>query len=106
IEGFADRLEYDGRKDLLQMFNSGRLTKGEDEVVGDYISYNAKTEFFQVIGKPAGTATATEGGRVRAVIQPKQKPTPDSPDAAGAAPTRRESVILKPAPGLERTPGR
>ena len=94
IEGFADRLEYDGKMDMLQMFGVARLLKGTDEVRGDYISYNAKTEFFQVLGggKPAATP-ANPDGRVRAVILPKSKTPPDVKPPTG---TR-----LKPAGSLE-----
>lgn len=108
IEGFADRLEYDGRKDTLQMFALARITKGTDEVRGDYISYNAKTEFFQVVGggKPAGT-DGNPDGRVRATILPKPKPaapgTAVDPNAVAKPGT---SVTLKPAPALERVPNR
>ncbi|CAN0238713.1 unnamed protein product, partial [Phaeothamnion confervicola] len=75
IEGFSERLEYDGKADKMQMFVNARIQRGVDEVRGDYIAYNAVTEFFQVIG--GGKAAATTGnpqGRVRAVIQPKSKP--------------------------------
>ncbi len=108
IDGFADRLEYDGRKDLLQMFALARITKGTDEVRGDYISYNAKTEFFQVVGggKPAASSGNPEG-RVRAIILPKTKPgTPGAatdPNPAGKPGT---SLTLKPAPAIDRVPTR
>ena len=108
IDGFADRLEYDGRKDLLQMFALARITKGTDEVRGDYISYNAKTEFFQVVGggKPAATSGNPEG-RVRAIIQPKPKPgapgTATDPNSAGRP---GASLTLKPAPAIDRVPDR
>lgn len=97
IEGFADRLEYDGKKDLLQMFGVARLTKGTDEVRGDYISYNAKTEFFQVLGggKPAATP-ANPDGRVRAVILPKPKAPPEGQGPVVGTP-------LKPSGTLERS---
>ena len=74
IEGRADRIEYDGRRDLLQMFGAANLMKGQDEVRGEYISYNAKTEFFQVTAgeRPAGAFAAPEG-RVRAIIQPRAR---------------------------------
>jgi lipopolysaccharide export system protein LptA len=78
IEGFSERLEYDGKADKVQMFTNARIQRGGDEVRGDYISYNAVTEFFQVIG--GGKSVASPGnpqGRVRAVIQPK--PKPDTP---------------------------
>jgi lipopolysaccharide export system protein LptA len=94
IDGFAERLEFDGRRDLLQMFNSSRLVKGTDEVRGDYISYNAKTELFQVIGggKPAATP-ANPDGRVKAVILPKPRtPKDGAPPATGST--------LKPTPEL------
>ena len=87
IDGFADRLEYDGRKDQLQMFSAAKLTKGTDEVRGDYISYNAKTEFFQVLGSgKAATSANDPNARVRAVIQPKPKvPAGQAPGAAADA---------------------
>lgn len=95
IDGFAERLEYDSRKDLLQMFSAARLTKGADEVRGDYISYNAKTEFFQVMSntRPVATTGSRADGRVRAVIQPKPRtPAPGAP-ASG--------VELKSSGGLD-----
>ena len=50
-----------------------RLRRGQDELRGAQISYNANTEFYRVIGQPNAQSPA---GRVRAVIRPK--PTPDS----------------------------
>ncbi|HEX4985630.1 MAG TPA: lipopolysaccharide transport periplasmic protein LptA [Burkholderiales bacterium] len=94
IEGYSERLEYDGKADKVQMFTNARIQRGDDEVRGDYISYNAVTEFFQVIG--GGKSAATSGnphGRVRAVIQPKPK--------AGAAPSAPGSVELKPSESVE-----
>jgi len=77
IEGWAERIEYDGRAETMQMFNRAQLKRGQDEVRGNYISYDSRTEFFQVTG--SGTKTAAPdnaGGRVRAVIQPKSKEKP------------------------------
>lgn len=87
IDGFADRLEYDGRKDQLQMFSAAKLTKGTDEVQGDYISYNAKTEFFQVLGSGKAAASPNDpNARVRAVIQPKAKTPPGQTGTPAASP--------------------
>ena len=94
IEGFSERLEYDGKADKVQMFTNARIQRGGDEVRGDYISYNAVTEFFQVIG--GGKSAATGGnpqGRVRAVIQPKPKP--------GAPATSPGAVELKPSGSIQ-----
>jgi len=81
VEGFAERIEYDSKADKVQMFNRAHLTKGNDDVRGNYISYDAATEFFRVTGggKQAATAGNPEG-RVRAIIQPKSREkTPDAP---------------------------
>lgn len=77
IEGFAERIEYDGKAERAQMFNRAVMKRGLDEVRGNYISYDATTEFFRVTGggKQAATANNPEG-RVRATIQPKPKVTP------------------------------
>jgi lipopolysaccharide export system protein LptA len=82
IEGWAERIEYDGRADKLQMFNRASMKKtGGDEVHGNYISYDANTEFFQVIGGGSKTASESPDRRVRAVLQPKPKakPAPQPP---------------------------
>lgn len=92
IEGYGERIEYDGKVDKMQMFTNARIQRGGDEVRGDYIAYNAVTEFFQVIG--GGKSTATSGnpqGRVRATIQPKAKPGTEG----GKTP-----LELQPSPGV------
>jgi lipopolysaccharide export system ATP-binding protein len=53
IEGYADRLEYNGKADKVEMFAKAQIRRGTDEVRGDYIAYNAATEFFEVIVRPA-----------------------------------------------------
>ena len=74
IEGWSERMEYDGKADKVQLFRKARLKRGQDEVHGDYISYDAINEFFQVTSNSNGTSTETKSdGRVRAVIQPKKK---------------------------------
>lgn len=75
IEGFADRVEFDGVTRQLELIGQARLRRGSDELRGTQISYNANTEFFKVVGQPDAT---TSSGRVRAVIRPKprtEKPT-------------------------------
>lgn len=93
IEGFSERLEYDGKADKVQMFTNARMQRGGDEVRGDYISYNAVTEFFQVIGGGKSATTGNPQGRVRAVIQPKPKP--------GAPAASPGPVELKPSGSVQ-----
>jgi lipopolysaccharide export system protein LptA len=81
VDGVADRIEYDGRVDKVELFNKAVLHRGQDELHGNYISYEAKTDFFLVNGSAAGTSsTPASTGRVKAVIQP---PPPNS-KASGA----------------------
>lgn len=88
IDGYAERIEYDSKAEKLQMFNRAFLKKGNDDVHGNYISYDAANEFFRVVGGGKEAATPNNpDGRVRAVIQPKSK----APPAAGAP------LTLKPA---------
>lgn len=96
IEGWAERIEYDSRANKMEMFNRALMKKGNDEVRGHYISYNANTEFFQVTG--GGTkAAAGSDGRVHAVIQPKPK---DKPAAITPAPSKPAGAAAssQPAP--------
>jgi len=81
IEGWAERIEYDGRADKMQMFDRAMMKKGGDEVIGNYISYDANTEFFQVTGSSQQTASGSDG-RVRAILQPKSKDKPATKPAS------------------------
>jgi lipopolysaccharide export system protein LptA len=92
VEGFAERIEYDGKAERLQMFNRAHMKRGNDEVRGSYISYDQPTEFFRVVGAQDNTAGGASPGRVRAVIQAKNK---DGKPQEPAAP-----IKLKPAPAL------
>jgi lipopolysaccharide export system protein LptA len=89
VEGYAERIEYDSKADKLQMFNRAQLKKSNDDVRGNYISYDATTEFFRVVGGGKQAATPSNPqGRVRAVIQPRVKDLP----AANAAPLPLQSA--------------
>lgn len=94
IEGWANRIEYDGRRDKVELFTNARVRRGQDEVRGSYISYDARTEFYQVKGGPEAVSETNPKGRVRAVIQPKAKtPPPPAPDGLQLKPAE---PALKP----------
>lgn len=91
IEGEAQRLEYKGAEEKVELFVNAKLKRGGDEVRGNYISYNALTEFFEVMGKePGSTAEGSSGGRVRAIIQPRNSnaENPQTPDGDSKGPDR------------------
>ncbi len=94
VEGWGERIEYDSRADKVQLFKRAAMKRGDDDVAGDYISYDGTTEFFQVIG--GGTKAATTNnpeGRVRAVLQPKSK---TKPPAQAPVPLRPSDTIAAP----------
>lgn len=101
IEGWAERIEYDGRSDKVQLFNRASMKKGSDEVRGNYISYDATTEFFQVTGGSTQTS-ATGDGRVRAVIQPKPKEKPEAQPPVALKPAAEVSAPREPLPAQPR----
>ena len=86
VDAEAERIEYDAKADRVEFFNRARLRRGGgDDVCGNYISYDARTEFFSVnSGKSPAAGTAQAGGRVRAVLMPKgAAPAGTTPPAAG-----------------------
>ena len=73
IEGEAERIEYDGRADKVELFNRAYVKSGHDEVRGRYIAYDGKTEnYVAASSSPAGDK-GSGSERVHAVIQPKNK---------------------------------
>lgn len=84
IQGSAQRIEYDGRMDKVQLYTKAWVKRGDDIVHGDYIMYDASAEFAEVIGGGSQAASPeAPKGRVRAIIQPKKK----TPSAVPTPPT-------------------
>lgn len=69
-EGWADRIEYDGKGDNIKLMGQARLKRGIDELRGELITYDSASEFFQAKGGSSGAS-----GRVRAVIRPRASGT-------------------------------
>lgn len=79
MEGAGQRIEYDGRMDKVQLYTRAWVKRGEDIVYGDYISYDANAEYAEVIGGAKSESGSSSSGRVKAIIQPKNKPVTSSP---------------------------
>lgn len=74
VEGQAERIEHDNRTEKTEFFNRAHVKSGLDEVSGQYIIFDAKTENYMVTSGPGNGRTASGAPeRVRAVIQPKNK---------------------------------
>jgi lipopolysaccharide export system protein LptA len=81
-EGYAERVEYDGTRDFVQLFDHALLKRGQDEIRSNYVSYNVSTELFSAEGRP-GKEPDPEGpgARVRGTFQPKgELPLPGKKD--------------------------
>ena len=104
-EGYAQRIEYDGAKELVELFDRALLKRGQDEIRSNYVSYNIGTEVFKAEGRESTTADpAGPGARVRGMFQPKSdvpasgKSKDGAKAVAPAAPG--PPVTLKPAGDL------
>lgn len=96
IEGEAERIEYESKTEQAQFFGRAVVKSGLDEVRGQYISYDGKTERYLATSGPGGASAAAAGKpeRVRAVIQSKTAKGTPVPPAKGV------EIPLSPAPGI------
>jgi lipopolysaccharide export system protein LptA len=89
IEGEAERLEYDGKADVIKFINKAsvkrlRGTAVADEIAGNLVTYDSLAEVFNVSGGAAPTASSP-GGRVRVVMTPREG-SPAATEAAASKP--------------------
>ncbi|CAN5865623.1 hypothetical protein BH11PSE8_BH11PSE8_05360 [soil metagenome] len=102
VDGEAERLEYDGKSDTIKFINKAvvRRLRGSavaDEVTGNLVTYDSITEVFSVSG---GVVTPSNpGGRVRAVLTPREG-TAAAAEAASAAAASASAPQLKSSPAL------
>jgi lipopolysaccharide export system protein LptA len=68
VDGEALRIEIDDRKSTIELFDKARVTRDGDEVLGNYIFVDQRSEFFSVSSGKDGKEAP---GRVRATLQPK-----------------------------------
>ena len=74
VEGYGERIEYDSKNSAIDFFGQAHIKRGQDEVRGDHIVYNSRTEIFQADSPPNQAGGAPNKGRVRVIIQPKAQP--------------------------------
>lgn len=93
IEGEAERIEYDTRSEIAELFHRAWIRSGEDELRGDYVWYDALNEKYLASAGPTNEASAPPA-RVRAIIQPRGK------GAASVTEKRGEQLELRGAQGI------
>jgi len=102
IAGDAERLEYDGKSDVIRFVNNAsvkrlRGSETSDEISGNLVTYDSGTEVFNVTGGAPATA-ANPSGRVRAVLTPREG------SAAAAEAARAASAATSAPPQLRTAP--
>ena len=108
VEAWAERVEYDNKLDKTELFKRAFVKRECDEVTGDYIIYDGKTEQYTVVG--GGKAVATPNnpdGRVRAVMGPKGEPDPSRPPVDPLVcrnKNKKPDAVTAPAPGTVPAP--
>lgn len=96
VEGFAERAEFDDRNDVLKLFNNARVKSNQNELAGDFITYDMKREVAEVSGAAPGKTAPSGTGRVKVIIVPPRKePEGEGKEKPKAAPP----LDLKADPG-------
>lgn len=95
IEGEADVIAYDSKADNVSFTRNATLRRLRgatvtDETQGAQITYDNLSDVFSV----AGGATGTPGGRVRAVMSPRNAASAPAPSAAPPPAPLRSSTSL------------
>jgi lipopolysaccharide export system protein LptA len=90
VEGYAERAEFDDLNDILRLYNHARVKSNQNEVTGEFISYDMNKELAVATGAPPGTQPTGPTPRVKMTIVPQKKPP------AGAAPAKDPGITLKP----------
>jgi lipopolysaccharide export system protein LptA len=97
IDGEAERIEHDSKSEKTEFFIRSYVKSGLDEVRGQFISYDGKTENYVVTGGAKSSTGKQE--RVRAVIQPKNKDGAKTAPSNAAQPSlKTTTVIANPRP--------
>jgi lipopolysaccharide export system protein LptA len=89
VEGEAERIEYDDKIQRTDLYNRAWLKSGKDEVRGQFIRYDERTEKYTVTNSDSPAAGGS--GRVTAVIQPRG-------NAAETAPPPQRNTTTPSAP--------
>ena len=90
IEGFAERAEFDDLNDMLRLYNRARVKSNQNEITGEFISYDMNKDVADVTGAAPGARPTPNPQRVKMTIVPQKKPP------AGAAPAKDPGITLKP----------
>jgi lipopolysaccharide export system protein LptA len=112
FEGYAQRADYDGTKQFLELYDRALLRDGQNEIRSNYITYNSTTGKFTAEGGPEKPgATQAPAGRVSGVFMPNEKDqaapgakSAPAPKGAAPAPKADAKAEKKSSAPLKLTP--
>jgi lipopolysaccharide export system protein LptA len=99
IEGDGETIEYDGKADRVKFIKRAQMRRFRgatlaDEMTGSLITYDNITDVFAVDGSPSVPGAApVAGGRVKAVLAPRNPASAPAP-VATPGPSLRPSTTL------------
>ncbi len=100
-EGWAEKADYNGQTEQLELFDNAILKRGADEIRSNFISYNAATEMFKAEGRASATPPPAgdlgRNDRVRGTFQPKSNATPGNEPTGKGAVDKSAPLTLKPS---------
>jgi lipopolysaccharide export system protein LptA len=105
IDARAERLDYDSRTETARFTGQARVQRLRgaqvaDEVSGAVITYDQLAETFEVSGGAAAQSPDNPGGRVRAVLMPREPRSSPSGPSASAPEQVPHPPGLAPVPRL------
>lgn len=95
VEGHGERIEYDTLAETVDFYGRAQVKRQLDDIRGEHITYNQKTDIFQVNSGATGSVS-TLPKRVHAVLQPKAKTSVAAPRKVETLPIQ-SSDTLSPA---------
>lgn len=98
VDGEAERIEYNTKNEVAELFHRAWVKSADDQVRGDYIWYDSVAEKYLVTAGESRDPKAPPA-RVRAILQPKNKgPAPETPSKKG------DNLLLQGTTGLSVPP--
>lgn len=76
LEAYAEQLEFDSKSQQARLMRKAILRRGKDEVRGDTIFYDMRTQQYEVKG---GKTSSGANERIKVTIQPRKKPAETAP---------------------------
>lgn len=76
--GQCNDFEYNTKNSMAILTGRARVSKGDNLVMGDRLTYNTQTQIYSAVSNNANGVSTTKSGRVTVILQPNQKGQPQN----------------------------